>query len=66
MDRAAGSPWRDLTEHFPNWKSVYTRGLRWLQCRLWPRILSWLASEHAVESYAIDASYVRVQAIQAA
>jgi transposase len=55
-----GSPWRDLPERFPNWKSVYTRWRRWLHCRLWPSILSWLANDHDAESYAIDASYVRV------
>ena len=57
-----GCPWRDLPEHFPKWKSVYTRWRRWVQCRLWVRLLDWLAKEHDPETYALDASYVRVHA----
>jgi hypothetical protein len=33
-----------------------------VQSRLWPRLLAWLAQEHDPESYAIDATYVRVHA----
>lgn len=55
-----GSPRRDLPERLPNGRSVYTKWRRWLHCRLWPRILSWLTNDHDAESYTIDASYVRV------
>lgn len=57
-----GSPWRDLPAHFPNWRSVYTRWRRWVQRRVWARILEALAQEHDREAYAVDASYVRVHA----
>jgi hypothetical protein len=26
-----GSPWRDLPERYPNWRSVYTRWRRWVR-----------------------------------
>jgi len=57
-----GCPWRDLPAQFPNWKSVYTRWRRWVQRRIWARVLAWLAEAHDREAYAVDATYVRVHA----
>jgi transposase len=57
-----GSPWRDLPWEYPNWRSVYTRWRRWVRQRVWSRILAWLAADHDRESYAVDATYVRVHA----
>ena len=57
-----GSPWRDLPARFPNWRSVYTRWWRWVHAKLWARVLAALAADHDPETYAIDATYVRVHA----
>ena len=57
-----GSPWRDLPESYPNWRSVYTRWRRWVRQALWSKILALLTTEHDPESYAVDATYVRVHA----
>ena len=55
-----GCPWRDLPSEFPCWQSVYTRWRRWVQRKLWARVLAWLAEAHDREAYAVDATYVRV------
>ena len=34
-----GSPWRDLPESYPNWRSVYTRWRRWVRQALWSKNL---------------------------
>ena len=39
------APWRDLPEHFPNWKSVHTRFLRWSKAGAWN-----LAEVHGIEA----------------
>ena len=52
----------DLPPDFPNWKSVYTRWRRWVQRKIWARVLAWLAEAHDREAYAVDATYVRVHA----
>ena len=57
-----GSPWRDLPERYPNWRSVYRRWRRWVRQALWSKILALLTTEHDPESYAVDATYVRVHA----
>jgi transposase len=57
-----GCPWRDLPAEFPKWQSVYTRWRRWVQRRIWARVLAWLAEGHDREAYAVDATYVRVHA----
>ncbi len=57
-----GCPWRDLPTEFPNWRSVYTRWRRWVQRRIWARVLAWLVEAHDREAYAVDATYVRVHA----
>ena len=57
-----GCPWRDLPGEFPKWRSVYSRWRRWVQRRIWARVLTWLAEAHDQEAYAVDATYVRVHA----
>ena len=57
-----GCPWRDLPARFPNWRSVYTRWRRWVRAKLWARVLAALAAHHDPETYAVDATYVRVHA----
>ncbi len=57
-----GSPWRDLPPPYPPWRSVYTRWRRWVQRKVWSQVLAFLAQEHDPETYAIDATYIRVHA----
>jgi transposase len=57
-----GSPWPSLPERYPNWRSVYTRWRRWVRQALWGKILALVTAEHDPESYAVDATYVRVHA----
>ncbi len=57
-----GCPWRDLPARFPQWRSVYTRWRRWVRAKRWARVLAALAADHDPETYAVDATYVRVHA----
>jgi len=56
----SGAPWRDLPEHYPKWKSVHTRFLRWSKRGVWERVLDTLAAEPDDELAIVDASIVRV------
>lgn len=54
-----GAPWRDLPDHFPPWKSVYTRFWRMSADARWSNVLAHLAKDHDAETYMIDATIVR-------
>jgi transposase len=54
-----GAPWRDLPEHYPKWKTVYSRFSRWTRRGVWSRILAELAKDQDDESFLIDATIVR-------
>lgn len=56
----SGAPWRDLPDHFPNWKSVYTRFRRWQQAGIWDEVLKHVSLDPDEESVMIDATIVRV------
>lgn len=56
----SGAPWRDLPQHYPKWKSVHTRFLRWSKRGVWKRILEELAVNIDDELAIVDASIVRV------
>lgn len=56
----SGAPWRDLPDHFPNWKSVYTRFRRWQQAGIWDKVLKHVSLDPDEESVMIDATIVRV------
>jgi transposase len=54
-----GAPWRDLPEHYPKWKTVYSRFSRWTKRGVWARVLEELAKDQDDESFLIDATIVR-------
>ena len=54
-----GAPWRDLPDHYPTWKSVYTRFSRWSAQGIWQRVLLELTKNAATEGYPIDGTIVR-------
>jgi transposase len=54
-----GAPWRDLPEHFPPWKSVYTRFSRWSAKGIVQDVLSRLTRGAHGEGFHIDATIVR-------
>jgi transposase len=54
-----GAPWRDLPEHYPRWKTVYSRFSRWTRRGVWARVLTELAKDQDDESFLIDATIVR-------
>ncbi|WP_413775855.1 IS5 family transposase [Paenibacillus sp. LS1] len=56
----SGAPWRDLPDHFPNWKSVYTRFRRWQKAGIWDEVLKHVSLDSDEESVMIDATIVRV------
>lgn len=56
----SGAPWRDLPDHFPNWKSVHTRFLRGSKAGVWKGVLDVLALGADDEVAILDASIVRV------
>jgi transposase len=55
-----GAPWRDLPAHYPSWKSVHTRFLRWSKRGIWKGVLDELALDLDGEFAMLDASIVRV------
>ena len=55
-----GAPWRDVPKHYPSWKSVHTRFLRWSKRGVWKRVLDELALDFDGEFAMLDASIVRV------
>lgn len=54
-----GAPWRDLPEHYPPWKSVYTRFSRWSAQGIWTCVLRELTAHADGEGYHIDGTIVR-------
>jgi len=40
-----GAPWRDLPERYGNWKTVYSRWLRWRDTGVWQRVWEALQAE---------------------
>jgi transposase len=55
----SGAPWRDLPQHYPKWKSVHTRFLRWSKRGVWKHVLDTLAVDLDAEFTIVDASIVR-------
>ncbi len=37
---ATGAPWRDLSERYGPWQTVYTRFWRWLRAGVWDRLFA--------------------------
>lgn len=60
-----GTPWRDLPERYGNWKSVYSRWLRWRDGGVWQKVWEALQADaddrDAVEweLHFIDSTVVR-------
>ncbi len=60
-----GAPWRDLPERYGNWKTVYSRWLRWRDAGVWQRVWEALqadANEAGLvqwEIHFIDSTVVR-------
>jgi transposase len=54
-----GAPWRDLPEHYPPWKSVYSRFSRWGEQGIWMGVVRELTTEAEPEGYHIDGTIVR-------
>ena len=54
-----GAPWRDLPEHFPPWKSVYTRFSRWTAKGIVQAVLLRLTRGAKEEGFHVDATIVR-------
>jgi len=40
-----GTPWRDLPERYGNWKTVYSRWLRWRDAGVWNTVWEALQAE---------------------
>jgi transposase len=55
----AGIPWRDLPEHFGDWKNVHRRFSRWAESGIWQRIFQRLAQDADNEYAMIDSTIVR-------
>ena len=54
-----GVPWRDLPEHYPPWKSVYSRFSRWSTQGIWTYVLRELSKDADAEGFHIDGTIVR-------
>ena len=55
----AGIPWRDLPEHFGDFRVVHTRHSRWSESGVWQRVFEALAQDADNEYAMIDATIVR-------
>jgi transposase len=40
-----GAPWRDLPEHFGDWKNTHKRFSRWAESGVWESLLKTLADD---------------------
>jgi len=56
----SGCPWRDLSERFGPWSSVYTRWSRWAHEGVWAAILDCLAEDAEGELRHLDSSHIKV------
>lgn len=55
----AGIPWRDLPEHFGDFRVVHTRFSRWARSGVWKRIFDELAADADNEYAMLDSTIVR-------
>jgi transposase len=54
-----GVPWRDLPEHFGDWKNIHRRYSRWAKSGVWKRVFRHLASDADHEYAMLDSTVVR-------
>jgi transposase len=54
----AGIPWRDLPEHFGDFRVIHTRHMRWSRSGVWQRIFEHLAADSDNEYAMIDATLI--------
>lgn len=54
----SGSPWRDLPEYYPPWKSVYTKFCRWRDSGLLNELFLALNDDPDLENLMIDSTIV--------
>lgn len=60
-----GTPWRDLPERYGNWKTVYSRWLRWRDAGVWQQVWERLQAQADTrgevewEIHFIDSTVVR-------
>ena len=55
----AGIPWRDLPEHFGDWKNTHRRFSRWAKTGVWERLFEHLVAQADNEYAMIDSTIVR-------
>jgi len=54
-----GVPWRDLPEHFGDWKNIHRRFSRWAAGGVWARLFGELCADADDEYAMLDATIVR-------
>ena len=52
----SGAPWRDMTEYYGPWKSVYSRLRKWLDIGILKEIFKKLSQEAELGEISIDTS----------
>jgi transposase len=55
----AGIPWRDLPEHFGDWKNTHRRFRRWAKAGVWARVFRHLAADGNNQYAMIDSTIVQ-------
>lgn len=55
----AGIPWRDLPEHFGDFRVVHLRHMRWSRSGVWEKVLEVLSQDADNEYAMIDSTIVR-------
>ena len=56
----AGCPWRDLSERYGPYTTVYNRFNRWRKAGIWDKLMDAIVKAHDGEVQMIDSSIVRV------
>ena len=55
----SGSPWRDLSERYGDWKNTHRRFSRWSKSGIWKQVFSELSKDTENEYISIDSTIVR-------
>lgn len=54
----SGSPWRDVPDYYPPWKSVYTKFCRWRDSGLLEQLFIALSNDPDLENLMIDSTTI--------
>ena len=54
-----GIPWRDMSEQYGPWSTIYNRFNRWSKAGIWDKIFDAIVGSHNVDTVMVDATSIR-------